>query len=334
MAINYTTLLKLPKPDVNTPSWATYMHRLADAVDQLAGRVATVTKVTGATVFADLDGTADKGKYPIIRTSVTLTGNVQVTVPARDRLILAENLSSGAFSWKIQTAAGNGVNVPQGKRMWLRSTATGVIPISKTDGRSTATEVGLLVVTATHIASNAITTAKITDANVTLPKLAGGGSYGRIMYTATAAGFAWTTLARGTARQVLAMSTAVAPKPVWATPPVTRIATSTGIAFPAAGAEATFTHGLTGLTNKYDYVLISVAAVCLSTEGGYSAGDVAYFTGADYGDAGGSSNIITDSTSSVKFLSSNVGTPLANKSSGVGFVMTPSKWNLRFKVVV
>lgn len=330
MAINYTSLLKLPKPDVNTPSWATYMHRLADVADLLAGKVATVTKTTGATTFADLDGTADKGKYPILRTSVTLTGNVQVTVPARDRLILAENLSSGAFSWKVQTSGGNGVNVPQGKRMWLRSTSTGVIAISRTDGRSTATEIGLAVITATHIASNAITTAKITDANVTLPKLAGGGSYGRIMYTATAAGFAWTTLARGTAGQVLAMSTAAVTKPVWKDNFIGKVATSTAMTF-SAGTVKTFTHGLTGITNKYDYRSVQVMLICVNTDVGYSAGDVV-FLGTEDGSSGQGIAIVADSTTAVKVVISNVGLSLHNKSSGAIGAVTSGDWHMRVRV--
>lgn len=332
MAINYTTLLKLPKPDVNTPSWATYMHRLADVVDQLAGRVALVTKVSGATTFADLDGTADKGKYPIIKTTAVLTGAVTVNVPARDRIILAENLSTGTGTWKIQTSGGNGVIVPKLKRMWLRSTSTGVIPISRQDGRSTATEIGLAVITATHIASNAVETAKIKDANVTLPKLAGGGSYGRIMYTATAAGFGWTTLARGTANQELAMSTGTNPKPAWRDSPYRKVATSTQMSFAASSLE-TFTHGITGISNNYDYRLIQVMIVCVNTDLGYSAGDVAFLS-TDDGSSGQGIAIHADSTTAVKVRVSNAGLSLHNKSSGAIGAVSSTDWRMIIRVGV
>lgn len=330
MAINYTTLLKLPKPDVNTPSWATYMHRLADVVDQLAGRVALVTKVSGATTFADLDGTADKGKYPIIKTTAVLTGAVTVNVPARDRIILAENLSTGTGTWKIQTSGGNGVIVPKLKRMWLRSTSTGVIPISRQDGRSTATEIGLAVITATHIASNAVETAKLKDANVTLPKLAGGGSYGRIMYTATAAGFAWTTLARGTAGQILAMSTAAVTKPTWKDNFVGKVATSTAMTW-SAGTVKSFTHGLAGITNKYDYRVFQVMLVCVNTDIGYSAGDVLYLS-SDDGSSGQGIEMLADSTTVVKVVISNVGLSAHNKSTGAIAAITAGDWHMRIRV--
>jgi len=332
MAINYSSLIKLPKPDAGTPAWTTYWHRLADQVDALAGKVVTVTKTTGATTFADLDGTADNGKAPIIRSAVTLTGNVTITVPGRNRVILAENMTSGAFTWKIQVGS-NGVTVPQGKRMWLRSTSTGVIPISRTDGRSTATEIGIGVITATHLAASSVTTAKIGSGVVTATKLAAAGSYGRLLVSQTGA-FRWAELARGTSRQILAMSTAASTMPGWVTPPFSRVATSTGIAYPSAGSIATYTHGLTGISNIYDYGLIRVAAVCLTTDGSYSVGDVVFLTGTDYGDAGGGYAILADSTSSVKFLNSNLGTAFMNKSTGAGFNITASRWALRFKVFV
>ena len=334
MAINYTSLLKLPKPDVNTAAWATYMHRLADVADLLAGQVATVTKVTGATTFADLDGTADKGKYPIIRSTVTLTGAVTVNVPARDRLILAENFTGGTGTWKIQTSGGNGVIVPKNKRMWLRSTSTGVIPVSRTDGRSTATETGLAIITASNIATDAITTAKITDANVTLLKLAGGASYGRIMYTATTAGFAWTTLARGTANQELAMSTGTNTKPAWRDSPFRKTAFSTGKSF-SNGSIVSYTHGITGISNKYDYRSTRVLLECLSTDAGYSAGDCILVSDCKLNS--GVSNGVTvvfDSVTIVKVVVASAGIQALNKSTEATTTLSASDWVMRIGVYV
>ena len=332
MTINITSLLKLPKPDTATPNWATYFHRAMDMVDGMFGKTVTVTKVTGATTLPDADYTADNGKAAIVRTTAVLTGNVQVNVPARNRIFLAENLSSGAFGWKIQTSGGNGVTVPQGKRMWLRSTTTGVIPISRTDGRATATEYGLGIITATHIASDAITTAKILAANVTLPKLAGAGDYGRIMISSTAAGNTWATLARGNPRQVLAMSTGTRPLPSWVTPPISRVATSTGKAL-SNSAAVTFSHGLTGITNKYDYKSIILAMECISTDLGYSVGDVLYMgSNADSGSNTGVT-VYADSTSAVGAAFS-AQTVAVNKSSFLRATLTLSRWVGRFIVTV
>lgn len=332
MAINYTSILKLPKPDSATPNWATYMHRLADQVDGMFGKVVTVTKVTGATTLPDADGVADNGKAMHIRSTQTLTGNVQVTVPARNRLFYAENRTSGAFSWKVQTSGGNGVNVPQGKGMWLRSTSTGVIAASRTDGRSTATETGIGIITATHLASNSVTTAQVADASITVAKFAGATSYGQVFYSATSSGFPWAKLARGTSRQVLAMSTAAVSKPVWKTPPVDRVATSTAIAA-AALTSRTFTHGLTGLTNKYDIKHVAVWLECQTANNGFSVGEC-YYLGSCVANSNDNTgfSIFVDSLTSVKIMAT-VQVALVNPA-GSRIVMGASLANFAYRFIV
>lgn len=330
MAINYTTVLKLPKPDANTPSWATYMHRLADILD---GGVVTVTKTSGATTFADAQGAADNGKKPIIRTSVTITSTVVVGVPAKHRVFLAENFSGGTGRWKIATASnGNGVIVPKNKRMLLRSTTTGVLPASRTDGRSTATEIGLAVITATHIGNAAILNAALATGAVALTKIAGGGSYGRIMYTATSAGFAWTTLARGNANEELAMSTAAVSKPVWRPSSLRKVATSTGMSF-SAGDVKTYTHGITGISNKYDYRFIQLMFECLTTDLNYSVGDVVYLD-SDVASSNQGVHAIADATTTVKVLISSAGVVFFNKSTQAAAAINTSRWALRVRVGV
>lgn len=335
MAINYTSLIKLPKPDAATPNWATYMHRLADQVDGMFGKVVTVTRVTGATTLPDADGTADSGKALHIRSTQTLTGNVQVNVPARNRIFYAENRTSGAFSWKVQTSGGNGVNVPQGKGMWLRSTTTGVIAASRTDGRSTATETGIGVITATHLAANSVTTAKISDNSVTVAKFANATAYGQIFYSATSANFPWAKLARGTSRQVLAMSTASVPKPVWKTPVFDRVATSTGMSI-AVNTTKTFTHGLTGITNKYDYKVIQLVLECITANNGFSVGDCLYFAGTVSNSADNTGvSLYANSVSNVQAIFSNQVAVInpSNSRTNLGTVDLP-KFVARFIVMV
>lgn len=332
MAVGYSNILRMPKPAQGDPTWATYYQRMVDIMD---GGVVTVTKVSGATTLPNVDGTADKAKKPIIRTTAVVTAAVQVNVPAVDRVFLAENLSTGTGTWKIQTASNNnGVIVPKLKRMWLRSSATGVQPASRTDGRSTATEIGLGVLNSTHYGAGTIKAVALNSAAVTPGKIAGAGSYGRLLYSATTAGFAWTTLARGTANQTLSMSTAAVTKPTWKTPAFRAFANSTGIAFPTAGNTISYSHGLTGIANKYDYKSVKVMAECISADAGYSVGDCIEIGGNDYGDAGGGAAIIMDSVTAVKLLIGNLGWAIMNKSSGAGAAATLTRWVARFKVAV
>lgn len=329
MAIGYTTILKLPLATQGTQTWATWVHRALNILD---GGVYTVTKAAGATVLADASGANDAGKKPVIRGSITLTATVLVGVPAKHRVFLAENFTGGTSRWKIQTASnGIGVVVPKNRRMWLRSTTTGVLPASRLDGRATATELGVGVITATHFAAGAITNAALATGAVGLTKIAGGASYGRLLYTASTAGFAWTTLARGTPDQVLAMSTAATPKPAWRTPPVRRIATSTQMSI-AAGDTKTFTHGITGIANKYDYALIQPILVCVGTDAGFAVGDCLYgpFTA---GDTHSGLDVYADSTTSVKVDITTSTFAYLNKSTQAVAVLTLSDWRLIVKVI-
>jgi hypothetical protein len=337
MTIIYSTGLRLPKPAAGDAAWATQYHRMTDIIDKFAGQIATVTQVGASMTLTDADGTADQAKNLVIRCAQALTSNLTVIVPTRTRLYLVDNSTSGAFTMTVKTAAGTGVTVKQGRQQWVRCDGVNVVAVSRLSGLVTATEMGTDVVTATNLAlkDSAVTNAKIA-ANTIVPatKLAGGASFGRILYTATAAGFAYNSLVRGTANQELAMSTAVNPLPVWKTPPYRAIATSSGIAMVAAGNTITYTHGLTGITNKYDYKMIRAAFECISSDLGYSVGDVIYRYGCEYGSTGGSFYVYADSTTAVKLLFGDSNLPLGNKSTGAGGNMTPSKWVVRVQVAV
>lgn len=335
MAIGYSAILKIAKPDAGTQTWATYFHRLVEIVDNLHGGVVTITKVSGATTLPFASGVTDKGKRAVIRTASVLTGAVTVNVPAIDRVFLAENLSSGTGTFKVQTSGNIGVTVPQGKRQLLRSSATGVVAASKVGGQITsATELGANVITATNAAlkAGAIAApgAALATGAVGLTKIAGGGSYGRIMYTATGAGFAWTTLARGTARQALVMSTAAVPKPTWGTLPLTRMATSTGIAMPAAGASVAFTHGLVGVTAESDIKYLTCFAKCLSADGNWAVGDCVQISMQSDGNFG--QMLAVDTITTVRCYVSSNGASWANRTTFNNFTVDTTKWALFFSV--
>jgi hypothetical protein len=162
-----------------------------------------------------------------------------------------------------------------------------------------------------------------------------GGSYGALLYTATGSGFPWTLRARGSANQELAMSTDTNPVPKWRTSAFRAIATSTGITF-SANSTVSYTHGLTGLTNKYDYKLIVVMLVCTSADGGYSAGDVLYFGGpADMGspmDTG--LQMLADSLTAVKVIVGSTSMGTFGKSTRSGVNLDETKWEMRIRVFV
>ena len=338
MAINYSSLLRLPKPDAGTQTWATYFHRLADIMDKFAGDVATVTEKTGTKTLTDTDATADNAKALVITCAQVLTGNLTVVVPTRKRFYLVYNNTTGAFTMTVKTSGGSGVAIKQGRFQFVWCDGTNVVAVSRLSGLTTATELTSGIITATNglISANTIITSMIADLAVSKAKLLGAtGGAGVIRYTGTGSGNTWLDLVRGSANQVLAMTTAVNRLPAWKTPTHRAIATSTQMTY-TNGSTTTFTHGLTGIANKYDYKDIRIILVCLTTDLGYSAGDVVYPTQM-YG-AAGSSDFgmlpIADSTSSIKILVCTNGAELPNKSTRNWGVMTASKWAMIVEVFV
>lgn len=336
MPVVYSTgKLALPRPIANTSTWATYYQRGMSILETALSGLATMT-ATGSTVTLTwASGTNDQGKNLLLKVSGTLTANHNVVVATRKGLYLAWNNTSGNFTCTFKTSGGTGVAVKQGYKQWLYCDGVNVIPVSRNDGRSTATEIGVGIITATLLAASSVTTAKIADRGVTLAKIAGGSSYGRIIYTATDANFTRTDLARGTANQVLAMSTAANTLPTWKTPPYRAISTSTQIAI-SAGSTNSYTHGLTGISNKTDIKHIEMTLVCLSTDLGYTAGDIV-FVRQLYGAAGSSDFgiiAIVDSLTVVKALVCTNGFELPNKSTRNWGVATANKWALIVSVYV
>ena len=338
MAINYSTLLRLPKPDAGTQTWATYFHRLADIMDKFAGDVATVTEKTGSKTLSDADMTADNAKALVITCAQILTGNLTIVVPSRKRFYIVYNNTTGAFTLTVKAATGNGVTVKQGRFQLVWWDGTNMQAISRLSGLTTATEIATSIFTATMsgpYAAGSIINSLLATGAVKKTNLFGAtGGPGVIRYTTTGAGNPWADLIRGTARQALLMSTAAQPKPSWGTLPFTRIATSTGIALAAGGSAVSYTHGLTGIAAKRDIKSIWVWLECLSTEGGYSAGDILHTQDASTSAADQRGfHPYVDSLTAVSVMVGSGGVMAINKSSGTKFTLTPSKWAVYVSVL-
>jgi hypothetical protein len=68
---------------------------------------------------ADVTLSDDEARNAIISLSGTLTGNRNLIVPARSKIYLVYNGTSGAFDVTVKTAMGTGVVVPQGERRFV-----------------------------------------------------------------------------------------------------------------------------------------------------------------------------------------------------------------------
>jgi len=63
----------------------------------------------------------------------TLTSNVNVIVPAREKFYLVNNDTSGAYTVTVKTSGGSGIAVTQGEKAFLWCDATNVVKILATD---------------------------------------------------------------------------------------------------------------------------------------------------------------------------------------------------------
>jgi hypothetical protein len=87
---------------------------------------------------ADVTLTDDEARNAIINLSGTLTGNRNLIVPARSKLYLVSNNTSGGFTVTVKTASGTGVAVTQGTRAFLYCDGTNVYSAGVSGGSSSS----------------------------------------------------------------------------------------------------------------------------------------------------------------------------------------------------
>ena len=112
MASTYTTRLNLEKPGTGEQdgTWGGTLNTNYDSLDVVIGGYLSKS-VAGAS-----DVTLTSGEYanPVIECTGTLTGNINLIVPALERPYDIMNSTSGAFTLTVKTSGGTGVSVPQG----------------------------------------------------------------------------------------------------------------------------------------------------------------------------------------------------------------------------
>lgn len=145
-----------------------------DAFDAaVAGRLSK--SVAGS---ADVTLSTTEARNAIYEFTGALTGNVNVIVPNKNRKFIVYNNTSGAFTLTIKTAAGTGIAVTQGTRVWLYCDSTNVVSVATTSGATAALD---------NLASVNINTSLLAQSGVDLGSTAkpfrdfylyGGGTFG------------------------------------------------------------------------------------------------------------------------------------------------------------
>jgi hypothetical protein len=108
--------------------------------------------------------TDTQNRAAILILTGSIGANREVVVQAAEKMWLVFNNTTGSFSVTVKTAAGSGVVVPQGQRLWLRSDGTNVVDVALslplTDGSVTTAKLADGAVTSSKLGNNAATATK------------------------------------------------------------------------------------------------------------------------------------------------------------------------------
>jgi hypothetical protein len=89
--------------------------------------LAVAGKLSKSLAAGDVTLTTAEGRYAVLELTGTLTANRNLVVPAKSKLYLVINSTSGSFTATVKTASGTGVAVAQGRRAFLYSDGTNVV---------------------------------------------------------------------------------------------------------------------------------------------------------------------------------------------------------------
>ena len=123
---------------------------------------------TTALTFSN--GAISNGKNAVIKFTGVITGNQVVTIPdGIEKIYIIENGTTGAFTVEFKTVSGTGFELTQGKISACFSDGTNVTEVAL---NTLGGELSAGSITATQLATDAVTTVKIQNAAVTVDKLA------------------------------------------------------------------------------------------------------------------------------------------------------------------
>jgi hypothetical protein len=162
MADTFSTSLEFRLQSVggNNNTWGSLLNTTLSNIDAALGGVAQISLAS-----ADVTLSTAQNRNPVIEVTGTLPADRDLVVKTQTKAFWIKNSTSGAYTVTVKTAAGTGVEVPQGE--WR---------LVYCDGTNVETITGSLAsydsIVAALIDSDAITTDKILNANVTFEKLA------------------------------------------------------------------------------------------------------------------------------------------------------------------
>jgi hypothetical protein len=180
MASTYSDLLGYEKQATgeNSATWGDVLNTTLELLeDSIAGSLSKSVAGSSDVTLTDLDGAIDEHRKMMMEFTGTLTGNINVIVPATSKLYFIHNNTSGAFTLTVKPSAGTGIAVTQGSKDILIADGTNVVRAIDVSSYTHPNHSGDVTSSgdgATTIVNDAVTTDKIINDAVSLAKMAAG----------------------------------------------------------------------------------------------------------------------------------------------------------------
>jgi len=168
--------IELPGLGEQTNTWGTTMNtNLGTLLEQAITGVVTVTMTDANYTLTTSNGGSDEARNAVLELTGALTGSRNVICPAKDKLYLVYNNTSGSQSIVIKTSGGTGITVPNGKKRFVYCDGTNVVD-AITDLPSGTQIGGVDVVTLS--ASQTLTNKTLTTPSISTPTITGTWAFG------------------------------------------------------------------------------------------------------------------------------------------------------------
>jgi microcystin-dependent protein len=148
MASTYTTRVRLEKqtPGENENTWGTILNgNVIDLVDDSIAAYTTITVSSVDVTLTQADGSSDQARSAFLDITGTLTGDVNVLIPALSKGYGVRNSTSGSFIVTMKTATGSGIAIPQGQVISVISDGVSVRDVEIAGIKSTANVINVSV---------------------------------------------------------------------------------------------------------------------------------------------------------------------------------------------
>ena len=145
---SYTSRIRLEKqiPGQNDNTWGTVLNgNVIDLVDDSIAAYTIVSVSTGTETLTQANGSADQARSAFLDLAGTLTGNVNVIIPALSKGYDVRNSTSGSFTIVLRTATGTGQYIPQGQTIRVVCDGVSVRDVETPGIRSTSNVVNVSV---------------------------------------------------------------------------------------------------------------------------------------------------------------------------------------------